>query len=150
MRVWPEFREWLLGEPSSNVFEDPDLHLFYSMSSDLLYGWPSIWGRTRTPPRYSKTRTITLETSYYSGRSLFRIGCYRSAREGYVQYVNERLPRVGANGSQVREDMIELPLPTDEDMIPAPLPPGMMPIAKPEPFVALVKLMVIAGRISYV
>jgi hypothetical protein len=46
--------------------------------------------------------------------------------------------------------MIELPLPTDEDLIPAPLPPGMVPKAKPEPFVALVKLMVIAGRISYV
>jgi hypothetical protein len=52
--------------------------------------------------------------------------------------------------SQVREDMVELPLPTDEDLIPAPLPPGMVVKAKPEPFVALVKLMVVAGRISYV
>ncbi|GHJ88959.1 hypothetical protein NliqN6_5361 [Naganishia liquefaciens] len=48
----------------------------------------------------------------------------------------------------IRDDMVELPLPTDKDMIPAPLPAGLAPISKPEPFVALVKLMVIAGRIS--
>lgn len=56
--------------------------------------------------------------------------------------------RAGTDSSQIRDDMIELPLPTDEDMIPAPLPAGMVPTPKPEPFVALVKLMVIAGRIS--
>ncbi|KAJ9105963.1 hypothetical protein QFC19_003298 [Naganishia cerealis] len=48
----------------------------------------------------------------------------------------------------IREDVLEVPLPLDEDLIPAPLPPGVNPQSKPEPFVALVKLMVIAGRIS--
>ncbi|KAJ9119052.1 hypothetical protein QFC22_003543 [Naganishia vaughanmartiniae] len=48
----------------------------------------------------------------------------------------------------IRDDMLEVPLPVDEDLIPAPLPPGENPQSKPEPFVALVKLMVIAGRIS--
>lgn len=66
-----------------------------------------------------------------------------------LQYKREERD-VDSCRSQVREEMVELPLPTDEDLIPAPLPPGMIAKAKPEPFVALVKLMVIAGRISYV
>lgn len=48
----------------------------------------------------------------------------------------------------MKEDVIELPLPTDEDMIPRPTPEGTDTTPRPSPFVALVKLMVICGRMS--
>lgn len=47
----------------------------------------------------------------------------------------------------IREEIVDLPLPTDDDLIPRPSSPSVEKVARPSAWVACVRLMVICGRI---